>query len=233
MTSDSRSRYAVWTDFGGVLTPPISQDVDDFCRREGIPGDAFRRAMATVAEPFGGDVMAPLDTPLIPEEEWASRVSEALHAEVGQRVDLSDFGERWFAGRRTNQRWLAHLRELRASGVFLGLISNMPPAWDRQWRRMVPPEGLFDAVVLSFQVGARKPDAAIFAAAVERSGLPPERCVLVDDLAANCAGAEAVGWRSVHFLDADDAAARLSRQLAGPATAGTPAAPTATATPAP
>lgn len=207
---------AVWTDFGGVLTPPIGEDLEVFCHRAAIPVPAFRQAMATVAEPFGGDLMAPLDTPLLTEEEWAERMTAQLQ-KAGVQADLTRFGERWFAGRRTNEAWLGHLHGLRRAGVFVGMLSNMPPAWDRHWRRMVPPDGLFAGLALSFQVGARKPDRRIFEAAAGIAGVAPEECLLVDDIAANCAGAEAAGWQSLHFTDAATAASRLARLLPGPA----------------
>ncbi|MGX2995740.1 HAD-IA family hydrolase [Streptomyces sp. JNUCC 64] len=225
---------AVWSDFGGVLTPPIPQDLATFCARTGIPADAFRTAMAAVAEPFGGDLMAPLDTPLLSEDEWAGRMNARLR-ELGVEADLTGFGERWFEGRETNHTWLAHLRKLRADGVFVGMLSNMPPAWDRHWRRMVPPEGLFDALALSFEIGVRKPQRAMFEAAAALAGVTAAECVLVDDIEANCVAAEAAGWRAVHFTDTDGAVADLARFLPAPAgtasPSGSPSAPVTVSAP--
>ncbi|MEU5753282.1 HAD family phosphatase [Streptomyces sp. NPDC047829] len=210
---------AVWTDFGGVLTPPIPEDLQTFCRRTGIPADAFRGAMAAVAAPYGGDLMAPLDTPLLTEDQWAARMNAELR-ERGVDADLTGFGERWFEGRETNHAWLAQLRSWHAEGFFVGMLSNMPPAWDRHWRRMVPPEGLFDGLALSFRIGVRKPQRGIFEAAAEIAGVAPAECLLVDDIETNCAGAEAAGWQSVHFTDTDTAAAAVARRLARPVATG-------------
>lgn len=210
---------AVWSDFGGVLTPPIDRDLQAFCDREGLPAAAFRAAMAEVARPFGADVMAPLDTPLLSEEEWARRMADVLARDAGVKADLSGFGERWFRGRQTNDAWLRFLRELHDASVFVGMLSNMPPAWDRQWRRMIDPAGLFDALVLSFEVGCRKPERRIFEIAAEAAGVPAEACVLIDDSAANCAGAEEAGWQAVHFTGAEQAAARLRPLLTAPSDA--------------
>ncbi|WP_223736050.1 HAD-IA family hydrolase [Streptomyces purpurogeneiscleroticus] len=220
VTPGTRSAVrAVWTDFGGVLTPPIPRDLETFCRRTGIPANAFRAAMAAVAEPYGGDLMAPLDTPLLTEEEWVDRMNARLR-ERGVDADLTGFGERWFEGREANHAWVNWLRGLREQGLFIGLLSNMPPAWDRHWRRMVPPEGLFDGLALSFRVGVRKPRRGIFEAAAELAEAAPEECVLVDDIEANCAGAEAAGWQAVHFTDTDTAVAELARRLVWPPGAG-------------
>lgn len=215
---------AVWTDYGGVLTPPVAETLEPFCARLGVPSATLLAAMRQVARDCGAgdDVMAPLDTPLLTQETWEHRMKEALATHSGVHVDLSDYPARWFADRAVNQPWLDTLHRLRRQGVFVGLLSNMPPAWDRHWRLAVPPEGLFDAVVLSYESGCRKPEREIFRMAAERAGVPGDQCVLVDDLAVNCAGAEQAGWHAVDFTDAADATARVEALV----TAGTASADT-------
>jgi putative hydrolase of the HAD superfamily len=205
---------AIWTDYGGVLTPPIDHTMSIFCDRVGVRPDAFLAAMRTVAEPYGTDIMAPLDTPLMTEEEWSGEMEDALRRDHDAGVDLSDFGEKWFTDRETNERWLDRLRRLRADGAFVGMLSNMVPSWDRQWRRLIPPDELFDAVVLSFEAGCRKPEQKIFDLAAERAGVAPAECVMVDDLAANCEGAVEAGWQAIHFTDTAAAIEELERRLA-------------------
>ena len=62
-----------------------------------------------------------------------------------------------------------------------------------------------DAVVLSFEVGVAKPDPGIYRAALDALDARPEEAVFVDDQAAYCEGAEAIGIRSFLILR-DDAA---------------------------
>lgn len=200
---------AVWTDFGGVLTPPIQEDTAAFCRRIDLPPKDFLAAMRTIGDAHGTDPMAPLDTPLLTIDEWAGRMEEILRTEHGHTVDLSDFSARWFADRETNKRWLVRLEQLKADGYFVGLLSNMVPAWDSHWRRMVPVE-LFDDLMLSFKVGCRKPEPEIFQLAQERAGQPADACLLVDDSAANCEGATTAGWQAIHFTDTSAAIDQLN-----------------------
>jgi putative hydrolase of the HAD superfamily/hydrolase len=56
---------------------------------------------------------------------------------------------------------------------------------------------LFDQVVISGEVGLRKPDAEVFFLACRRVGLPAEACVFVDDHDGNVEAARAVGMRAV------------------------------------
>lgn len=57
-----------------------------------------------------------------------------------------------------------------------------------------------DVVVLSCEVGVKKPEAGIYQTALERLGVPPDRTAFVDDLVDYCAGAEALGIRSYRIL---------------------------------
>ncbi|WP_346538212.1 HAD family phosphatase [Micromonospora sp. DPT] len=206
--------HAVWTDFGGVLTPPTRVTLEDFCLRVGVAPDLLLAAMRTVGDSYGTDPMAPLDTPLVAEETWARQVETVLAERYGVVADLSRFGERWFAGRPANQSWVRWLRRARRKGVFVGMLSNMVPSWDAQWRRMVPADGTFDDVVMSFEVGHRKPDPEIFHLAAARAGVPAGECLLVDDLPENCAGARAAGWQAVEFTGTDEAVALLEPVIA-------------------
>lgn len=206
----SRRIRAVWTDFGGVVTPPLAGTTQEFCARVGVDERTLRAAVARVTASYGvTDPMAPLDIPLVTESAWARQVERVLAEEHALRVDLGDPGSLWFDSRPPNAPWLAWLRELRAHGVFVGLLSNMVPTWDARWRAMLGPDDTFDAEVLSYAVGARKPARRIFEHAVSVSGVPAAASVLVDDLAANCAGARAAGWHAVHFTDTGEAIARL------------------------
>ena len=69
-------------------------------------------------------------------------------------------------------------------------------------------EELFDAWVISSDVGLRKPDPAVYELAADRLGLPPAACVFVDDLPGNLKPARALGMATV--LHRGDAEATLA-----------------------
>ncbi|GLW11240.1 haloacid dehalogenase [Microtetraspora sp. NBRC 13810] len=205
---------AVWTDFGGVLTPPVAHTFAAFCTKTGLQPEPLLAAVLEVTARYGtDDIMLPLDTPLVTEDEWIRQIAEVLSGITGAEVEMVSLADTWFDGRETNHLWLEELHRLRDLGLFVGMLSNMPPAWDAHWRRMVPPEGVFADVVSSAEVGHRKPDRKIFELAAARAGVLPHECVLVDDLAKNCAGAEAAGWQAVHFTDTPLAIKQLSALL--------------------
>lgn len=63
---------------------------------------------------------------------------------------------------------------------------------------------LADHVVSSARVGVVKPDRAIYDIAVERAGVPGERCLFVDDRLENVEAAAALGMTGVHYRRPQD-----------------------------
>ena len=74
---------------------------------------------------------------------------------------------------------------------------------------------MFDAVVISGEVGMRKPEARIFEHTLELLGLPAAECVFVDDLPHNVAAAAGLGLVGVQHVSYGPGAAR-ARGAAGP-----------------
>jgi putative hydrolase of the HAD superfamily len=73
---------------------------------------------------------------------------------------------------------------------------------------------VFEVVVDSAFVGARKPEPEIYELTLERlGGVKAEECVFVDDVDVNCAGARELGMHAVHFKDARQAIAEVEAIL--------------------
>jgi putative hydrolase of the HAD superfamily len=96
------------------------------------------------------------------------------------------------------------VRDLRAHGLRLGLISNTGRTPGRILRRLLADAGLLpslEILVFSDEARVRKPAAAIFRRVLDEARVPPERAVHVgDDAAADVAGARGVGMRAIHFV---------------------------------
>ena len=68
---------------------------------------------------------------------------------------------------------------------------------------------LFEHVIESSKLGFRKPDPRIYRHACELIGVPPERCVYLDDLGVNLKPARALGMQTIKVGDPDEAIAEL------------------------
>jgi putative hydrolase of the HAD superfamily len=179
-------------------------------RRLGIPADHLRVAMNAVAEPFGDDFMAPLDTPHMTQEEWSRRVERVLYEDFRVRVDLSRFPELWFAARPANHGLLFALYEMRKRDHRIGLLTNNVPSWRAHWRAMIPVE-LFEVMIDSSEVGYRKPDPNIFRLASAEVGVSSACCLLIDDRPANCIAAHNCGWSVIEFHSNEQTLVELER----------------------
>jgi putative hydrolase of the HAD superfamily len=94
---------------------------------------------------------------------------------------------------------LPFLRELRSLGVKVAIVSNC----DENTRPLLAASGvaaLADALILSCEVGAEKPQAAIYQQALDRLGVPAEAALFIDDNAAFCAGAGELGISALRIV---------------------------------
>jgi epoxide hydrolase-like predicted phosphatase len=105
------------------------------------------------------------------------------------------------------------VRAAKRAGVRTGLISN---SWGsgRYDRDEFP--SLFDGVVISGEVGVRKPDPRIYALGAEAVDLPPEACVFVDDLPGNLKPARELGMATVRHVRAEQTIEELEALLGVP-----------------
>jgi len=138
--------------------------------------------------------------------EWIERVSEAK--ERAYRRLLREKGLLPLPGAL---RWLGSLRE---AGWKQALASSAPrPNIDAVFEVLGLARYL-DAVVSADEVGRGKPDPAIFLESARRLGLPPARCVVVEDAPAGIEGARRAGMPSVGVLSSHHTA--LSADLVVP-----------------
>ena len=188
-------------DFGGVLTTNVFESFRAFCEGEGLEPEAVRKVFRDRGE--GLDLLRQLERGELEVPEFEDRFAPLLGiAERGGMV------ERLFAGVKPDPAMIEAVRRVRGSGVPTGLISN---SWGGTTYDDDLIAELFDAVVISGQVGMHKPEPEIFHLGAERLGVPPEQCVFVDDLRENCEGAEAVGMTAILHRGAEGTLPELER----------------------
>jgi putative hydrolase of the HAD superfamily len=100
------------------------------------------------------------------------------------------------------------VRRIREGGVGTALLSN---SWGIDYYPHDLLAELFDEVVISGQVGLRKPDEEIYHLAVDGLGVPAPECVFVDDLEVNIDTAERVGMRGLHHEHPGETIGELER----------------------
>lgn len=84
----------------------------------------------------------------------------------------------------------------------VGLLTNiMPGMLPEMLKDNLIPDVDYDAIIDSSEVGAIKPEPAIYEKALKKSGTKSEAILLVDDSRTNLMAAEKMGWRVLWFDD--------------------------------
>ncbi|MEA2398898.1 MAG: putative hydrolase of the superfamily [Thermoleophilaceae bacterium] len=197
------SLHALLVDFGGVLTTNVFESFQEFSVAEGLEAEAVRKLFRERGE--GLDLLRQLERGEVEVPDFERRFAPLL----GVR-EPEGMVERLFAGVKPDEAMIDAVRRARAAGVPTGLISN---SWGGTTYDNANIDELFDAVVISGEVGLHKPEPEIFHMGAERLGVAPEECVFVDDLRENCVGAEAVGMTAILHRGAEGTVPELERLL--------------------
>ena len=188
---------ALISDFGGVLTTPLSAgflayqeeapiSLEDLGRGDAGGRRGLRRAPAPLARARGdhrGGVRPP------PLGAAARRLRPGPPARALLRAHRAE---------RADDR--LHRETSAERGLRTALLTNNVREWEPLWRAKLPElDEIFEIVVDSAFVGMRKPEPAIYELTVERlgGGLRAEECLFVDDIELNCEAARALGMTAV------------------------------------
>ena len=195
---------AVISDFGGVLTTPLSGALTAYGESSGISPEQIGTAMERLARAHGRHPLFELEKGAISERRYV----EMLEAELGRSVDFQAFSGVLMDNLHRNEAMIDLVRDLRRRGLRTALLTNNVREWESLWRAKLPDiDELFEVIVDSAFVGMRKPEPEIYRLTLERlgGGLEAHECVFVDDLEINCKAACALGMHAVRFVDSEQA----------------------------
>jgi len=194
-------------DLGNVLvTFSVQRMLDQVSALTGVPGGRLRHVF------FDRGLQQDYETGRVDRQEFYERfcAMAGTRPEIDAlRLAASDIFE-------LNVPVVPVLTSLALARRPLGILSNTCEAhWEFCRGRYRLLDDLFMHRVLSFEVGAMKPDARIFEHAVELAGCRPEEIFYTDDLPAHIEGARAVGIDAVQYTTAGALAEQLRRRGVG------------------
>jgi putative hydrolase of the HAD superfamily len=204
---------ALISDFGGVLTSPLSVGFLAYQDEAKVSLEDLGRAMQSASDLHGEHPLYALERGEITEAEFARRLGEHLP----DGFDLPRLLQLYFERLEPNRPMIEFVRRQRERGLRTALLTNNVREWEPRWRAKLPElDEIFELVVDSAFVGMRKPEPAIYELTVERlgGGLRARDCLFVDDLELNCEAARALGMTAVRFENADQAIPELESALA-------------------
>jgi len=191
-------------DWGGVLTGDLRTAVQSWAEADGVPLDSYVATMRDwMGEPYGVEArlnpIHALERGEMTVPDFESRLAEALTVRTGRPFDADGLLDRLFGHFEHAPDMSGLVRRARAAGLRTALLSN-------SWGNDYPRDGwdsMFDVVVISGEVGMRKPEPEIFERTLELLGLQAPEAVFVDDIRHNVDAAVALGMVGVHHVSYD------------------------------
>lgn len=190
-------------DWGGVMTGNLFTSFADFCREEGLEPQAL--ALAFRGDESAREMLFAFEEGRVPEQEFEAHIGRLLGLDSPKGLI-----DRTFAGVKLEDSMVAAVAAARRAGVKTGLISN---SWGTSRYPRPLLEELFEGIVISGEVGMRKPNPRIYELGAQQIGLPPERCVFVDDLPFNLPPAQELGMATIHHTSPQETIPQLEELL--------------------
>jgi putative hydrolase of the HAD superfamily len=204
---------ALIVDFGGVLTTPLQDSMIRFADELGLELQHVVRASLGVYTGADDDLVVGFETGRISEEDFATAFAARLSEISGRHVSPDRLIDRIFAGLEIEEDMMRAIATVRSAGFKTGLLSN---SWGTGLYPMERINELFDAVVISGEVGMRKPDAEIFHLTVGKLDVAPERSIFVDDHPGHLKAALELGMTTVLHKTPQQSIADLATLLGLP-----------------
>lgn len=206
-TPAAPSLRALVVDWGGVLTGPVDEAFARWARQEGVAADHVATVLRQMLEAASADAESPLhalERGELSGPDFEQRLAADLAA-LGSPVPAEGMLARMLGGLSPSESMLALVAAARAKGLRTAVLSN-------SWANDYPREGwesLFDVVVVSGEVGMRKPEARIYHHVLDLLAVQPHEAVFVDDLPANVRAAAELGMVGVLHASFEQTALEL------------------------
>jgi putative hydrolase of the HAD superfamily len=204
---------ALIVDFGGVLTTPMQEAMERFSAELGIElQDLVRVALAAYS---GSEdrLVTDFETGRISEEEFAAAFAARLESVANRPVDPQGLIERIFR-LDIEEEMIDLIVTARNAGFKTGLCSN---SWGTRLYPRARLDPIFDVLVISGEVGLRKPEAGIYELVSKKLGVEPAACIFVDDHPGHLAPALELGMTTVLHRSAPQTVMEVSELLGLPA----------------
>lgn len=188
-------------DWGGVLTGPMRAVVESWAHSDGIDLDTYSASMANwFGEPVGQEALLnpihALERGELALPDFEVMLAEDMSRRSGRHYEANGLLTRMFDHFEHAQDMNGLVRRARERGIRTALLSN-------SWGNDYPRDGwddMFEVVVISGEVGMRKPESRIFEHTLELLGMAASECAFVDDLPHNVAAAVTVGMVGVRHV---------------------------------
>ncbi len=189
-------------DFVGVLVRTEEYSLRHIWdERLGLPPGSVERAV------HHSDIWIQAQLGRITPRAYWNGVAELLYM---RKEDVDALCRDYFSGDRVNHKVVALVRDFRAKGYQVALLSNNSLQLTSRLRDLGLAD-LFDHVLISAQMGMMKPDPTAYRVALQTLGVGPREAILVDESLTNIRGAQPLGIHTIVFRPDLDLKAEINQ----------------------
>jgi len=193
---------AVVFDYGNVIS--LTQDpkvMDELAGRVGVEREKFASALWSLR----GDY----DLGIISAKEYFKTVLSSLAVFMDEKSIEEIIEIDTNSWKNINTETEALMKEIKAAGYLLGILSNVPHEFLAWAKKNLPVFSLPHVGLYSCEVNLVKPDEAIYKKLLSMLGVEAPELVFFDDNAENIAGAKALGVEAILWKDVESARREL------------------------
>lgn len=195
----------IW-DIGGVL-----ERTEDLTPRQQV-ADRLGMTVEHLSDLiFGNTTQFRVQLGQISREEHLQYVQSQLG--LPTRADLDQVLAEFFGGDRLDTDLVNHIRELKTSCT-TAVLSNYSEILREKITKTWQIGDAFDHLIISSEVGFKKPSPEIYQIALEKTGCQPGEAVFIDDFIENIEAAQQLGLHGIHFQNVEQALNELDNYLA-------------------
>ena len=197
LTSDLDSSMAAWADAEDVDLAQFASVMREWLGQEG--------QIESWVNPVHALERGEMEVP-----DFEHHLAAGLSKKVGKQIAPDGLLKRLFAHFSHAHDMTGLVRRAKSAGIRTALLSN-------SWGNTYPDhlfDGMFDVVVISGEVGMRKPEERIFRYTLDKLGLPTSDCAFVDDLKHNVDAAVSFGLVGIHHLSYEQTALEIDALFA-------------------
>lgn len=196
------SYKAIGFDYGGVIYgAPGSVMMQAAADLLAVPIDILRTVF------FANNHYLNVEKSMSWVELWQYIAGEVNRPE--KQPDIARFIDGWDRNQVVDKDMIRLIDELRANGYKIGLLSN----YSEGLRERLALQGIaqyFDAIGISSEMGAMKPQPEAFLQFCDMLEIRPQELVFIDDSEKSLVSAEAVGYVPILFRSLDELRKELS-----------------------
>lgn len=138
------------------------------------------------------DVHRAYGSGMISKQECGAKIKELTGREF---VELEDSNSGSVV---KNSALLDFIKELKQQ-YKIGLLSNIGNNWVREQFLSANEQELFDAMVFSYEIGANKPDTAMYQAVCNKLAVQPDEVIYIDDMSAYTEAAKYLSMQAIVY----------------------------------